>query len=244
MQRKGLAAVVALLVFGVSAVGVAAARSSASAATVRAAAMVPAAAMMAPTSMVPRAQRDQGTTRYVLAPQGNSARYFVREQLASVNFPSDAVGVTDSLTGAITVDDKGQVVPAESKVVANISYLKSDRDMRDGFIRRRTMETDKYPTVTLVPREIKGLAMPIPDTGRVTFTLLGDLTVKGVTRPTTWTVTAGVRRGAVRGTASTGFTFADFQIEKPKVGSILSVADSIHLVYDFSLVPAGQEAAR
>lgn len=232
MQRKGLAAVVALLVFGVSAVGVAAARSSASAATVQ--------AVVTP----PPVAREQGTTRYVLAPEGNSARYFVREQLASVNFPSDAVGVTDSLTGAITVDDKGQVVPAESKVVANISYLKSDRDMRDGFIRRRTMETDKYPTVTLVPREIKGLAMPIPDTGRVTFTLLGDLTVKGVTRPTTWTVTAGMRRGAVRGTASTGFTFADFQLEKPKVMSVLSVADSIHLVYDFSLVPAGQEAAR
>ena len=230
MQRKGLAAVVALLVFGVSAVGVAAARSSASAATVQ--------AVVTP----PPAAREQGTTRYVLAPEGNSARYFVREQLASVNFPSDAVGVTDSLTGAITVDDKGQVVPAESKIVANISYLKSDRDMRDGFIRRRTMETDKYPTVTLVPREITGLAMPIPDSGRVTFTLLGDLTVKGVTRPTTWTVMAAMRRGAVRGTASTGFTFADFQLEKPKVMSILSVADSIHLVYDFNLVPAGTES--
>ncbi len=230
MQRKGLAAVVALLVFGVSAVGVAAARSSASAATVRAVVTVQPAA------------REQGTTRYVLAPEGNSARYFVREQLASINFPSDAVGVTDSLTGGITVDDKGQVVPAESKIVANISYLKSDRDMRDGFIRRRTLDTEKYPTVTLVPREIKGLAMPIPDSGRVTFTLPGDLTVKGVTRPTTWTVMAAMRRGAVRGTASTGFTFADFQLEKPKVMSILSVADSIHLVYDFNLVPAGTES--
>ena len=230
MQRKGLAAVVALLVIGVSAV--AAARSSASAATVRAVVSVRPAA------------REQGTTRYVLAPEGNSARYFVREQLASVNFPSDAVGVTDSLTGAITVDDKGQVVPAESKVVANIAYLKSDRDMRDGFIRRRTMDTDKYPTVTLVPREIKGLPMPLPTSGRVSFTVLGDLTVKGVTRPTTWSVMAGVRNGAVRGTASTGFTFADFQIEKPKVMSILSVADSIHLVYDFNLVPGGGEASR
>jgi len=232
MQRKGLAAVVALLVIGVSAVGVASARSSASAATVL------------PAAIVPPAAHEQGTTRYVLAPEGNSARYFVREQLASVNFPSDAIGVTDSLTGAITIDDKGQVVPAESKVVANIAYLKSDRDMRDGFIRRRTMDTDKYPTVTLVPREIKGLPMPLPTSGRVSFTVLGDLTVKGVTRPTTWSVMAGVRNGAVRGTASTGFTFADFQIEKPKVMSILSVADSIHLVYDFDLVPGGGEAAR
>ncbi|HEU5478359.1 MAG TPA: YceI family protein, partial [Candidatus Tumulicola sp.] len=94
------------------------------------------------------------------------------------------------------------------------------------------------PTVTLVPKQFQGLPSPIPDSGKVTFTLLGDLTVHGVTRPTNWAVTAYLRNGEVRGTASTGVTFDDFKLDKPKVGSVLSVADSIHLVYDFDLVPA------
>jgi len=179
-----------------------------------------------------------GPVRFVVAPENNEARYFVREQLAHINFPSDAVGVTDSVTGSFAIDDKGKVIPAESKFVVGLRGLKSDRSMRDGFLQRRTLETDKYPTVTLVPKELQGLTMPLPDSGRVTFTLLGDLTVRDVTKPTSWTVEAYLRRGQIQGTASTGFTFGDFQIEKPKVGSVLSVADSIHLVYDFDLVPA------
>lgn len=220
MSKIGVA-VSAILVVGVGAVVLDAApvRSSALAATVPAA-------------------RAAGPVHLILAPKNNEARYFVREQLAHINFPSDAVGVTDSVTGSISLDDKGKVVPADSKFVVDIRGLKSDRSMRDGFLQRRTLEADKYPTVTLVPKELEGLPSPMPDSGRVSFTLLGDLTVRGVTKPTSWMVEAYLRHGEVRGTASTGFTFDDFQIEKPKVGSVLSVADSIHLVYDFDLVPA------
>ena len=182
--------------------------------------------------------RAAAARRYVTAPAGNSARYFVREQLASISFPSDAIGVTDGITGQVVLDASGHLVADSSKFVADVSRLKSDRDMRDGYIKRRTLETDRFPTVQLVLRELRGIPDPLPDSGRVTFTLVGDLTVHGVTRPTTWSVTAGFRNGAVRGTASTGFTFDDFGIAKPRVFSVMSVADSIHLVYDFNLVPA------
>jgi len=181
--------------------------------------------------------RTHALVHLVVGPKYNSARYFVREQLASINFPSDAVGVTDGVSGGISVDDKGQI-GSDSKFVVDITKLKSDRSMRDGYIQHRTLQTDQYPTVTLVPKQFQGLPSPIPDTGKVTFTLLGDLTVRGVTRPTSWAVTAYLRNGEVRGTASTGFTFDDFKLDKPRVGSVLSVADSIHLVYDFDLVPA------
>lgn len=224
MKRTGLAACVALLVIGgVIAVTVAPARQTAQAATVQR-----------------RVERtvSRATLHYEVAPKGNSARYFVREQLAGVSFPSNAVGLTNGVTGGIVLDDNGRVVPGESKFVVDVTKLKSDRDMRDGYIQRRTLETATYPTVTLVPKEISGLTLPLPDSGRASFTVLGDLTVHGVTRPTMWAVTAFFRGGEIRGTASTGFTFADFQLQKPKVGSVLSVTDSIHLAYDFALVRA------
>ena len=72
-------------------------------------------------------------------------------------------------------------------------------------------------------------------TGPVTFELLADLTVRGVTKPTTWRVTARHSNGQVTGTASTRFTFADFGITPPKVPILLSVADTIGLEYDFAL---------
>lgn len=174
--------------------------------------------------------------RYVVAQEGNEARYFAREQLAGVSFPNDAIGVTKGISGAITIDDAGKLVPAESKIVVDVTQLKSDRDRRDGYVQRRTLETEKYPSVTLVPKEITGLSA-IPDSGRATFQLLGDLTVKGVTHPTKWQVNARFRGDTVAGTASTSFTFADFQMEKPKVSIVLSVEDTLHLQYDFRLIP-------
>ena len=178
---------------------------------------------------------------YVVAPAGNEARYFAREQLAGVSFPNDAIGVTKGVSGAIVIDDAGKIIPTESKIVVDVTQLKSDRDRRDGYVQRRTLETEKYPNVTLVPKEIAGLTTALPDSGRASFELLGDLTVKGVTRPTTWQVNARFRGDTVAGTASTSFTFADFQMDKPKVSVVLSVQDTLHLQYDFRLVPGGGE---
>ena len=79
--------------------------------------------------------------------------------------------------------------------------------------------------------------MPLPASGSFTFTLTGDLTVHGVTRPTTWRVTAEARGGGFSGTASTRVTFADFGMTPPRVMVVLSVADTIGLEYDFRLVP-------
>ncbi len=177
--------------------------------------------------------------RYVVAPEGNEARYFAREQLAGVSFPNDAIGVTRGVSGAIVIDNAGKLVPAESKIVVDVTQLKSDRDRRDGYVQRRTLETEKYPNVTLVPKEITGLSSPLPDSGPATFRLLGDLTIKGVTRPTNWQVNARFRGDTISGTASTSFTFADFQMEKPSVSIVLAVQDTLHLQYDFRLVPGG-----
>ena len=181
-----------------------------------------------------------GQIRYELAPAGNEARYRVREQLAGFDFPNDAVGVTTSITGGITVDRAGKILPEQSKFVINITGLKSDQDRRDRFIQSRTLETQAHPNVELAIKELKGLAFPLAKSGELKFEIIGDLTVKGVTRPTTWAVTATPKDGGLAGTARTKFTFADFNLTKPRVASVLSVNDDITLEYDFHLIPKPQ----
>ncbi len=192
-----------------------------------------------PSSAAPASALKGG--RYVVASEGNEARYFAREQLAGVSFPNDAIGVTRGVTGSIVLNDAGQIVPGESKIVVDVTQLKSDRDRRDGYVQRRSLETEKYPNVTLVPKEITGLAATPPESGSAEFQLQGDLTVKDVTRPTTWQVNARFRGDTISGTASTSFTFDDFKMEKPKVPIVLSVKDTLHLQYDFRLVPGGAD---
>ena len=228
MKLNGMPAKFAVLL-GVGALAAAAA-SAAPARETASAATLPASPALAASA--------KSALRYVLASEGNEARYFAREQLAGVRFPNDAIGVTKAMTGTLVLGADGRIVPTESKFVVDVTKLKSDRDRRDGYVQRRTLETEKYPTVDLVPKEVRGLHGPLPDSGSATFQLLGDLTVKGVTRPTVWQVSARFRGDTISGTASTGFTFDDFQMQKPSVSIVLSVDDSLHLQYDFRLIPA------
>jgi polyisoprenoid-binding protein YceI len=172
-----------------------------------------------------------------VAPQQNEARYLVREQLARLDFPNDAVGRTSRVTGGIAVDEAGNVVTGQSRIVIDMASLESDSDRRDNFIRRNTLQTDEHPMVIFDPTSFTGLTFPLPESGAIQFRMNGNLTVRGVTRPVSWDVMAQVNDGALRGEARTQFTFADFDITKPRVASVLSVADEIRLEYSFFFVP-------
>jgi polyisoprenoid-binding protein YceI len=176
-------------------------------------------------------------SRFVTDPAGTAARYRIREQLVGVDLPNDAIGETKEVTGVISADAKGNLIPAESKFTIGIATLASDKQRRDGFVRGRVLEADKYPTVTLVPTSIKGVSMPLPKSGSKAFEIIGDLTVRGVTHPTTWKVNAQFQPNRMTGKATTAFTFADFAIDQPRVPVVLSVADTIKLELDFSLIP-------
>jgi polyisoprenoid-binding protein YceI len=206
-----------------------------------------AAATIAPTSEPVPATAENTTLapsnaapiHLVVAPAGNEVRYRVHEQLVRMDLPQDAIGRTGEITGGIGVDNTGQIIPAESKFVINVGTLKSDRDRRDGYIRGRTLETDKYPTVEFAPTGLRGLPKVLPTSGKHTFDVIGNLTVRGVTKPTTWHVTAEAKGGQVTGSAATAFTFSDFSMDQPRVPVLLSVADTIRLEYDFTLIPKG-----
>ena len=162
------------------------------------------------------------------------ARYLVREQLARLDFPNDAVGETSQVTGAITLDADGRVISDESTIVVNLASLVSDSDRRDGYVHSRTLETDTYPDATLVVKEAPGLPWPLPTQGEATFQIVGDMTIKGVTRPLTWDATAQFGEESVTGQAKTAFTFGEFGIAVPRVRVVLSVDDNIRLELDFT----------
>ena len=174
--------------------------------------------------------------RLVPAPDGNEARFRVKEQLAILTMPNEAVGTTSHITGALVLED-GKVVPGESRFSVPLDSLQTDRERRDGYIKHRTLETDRFPTADLAVTALPGLPWPLPASGQMTFQLLGSLTIHGVTRPTTWQVTAEAKDGGFSGTAITRVKFEDFGMTQPRVAIVLSVEDDIALEYQFHLVP-------
>ena len=59
------------------------------------------------------------------------------------------------------------------------------QEQLDGFVKARILETDRYPDVVFVPTSIQGIALPLPTSGTHSFTLAGNLTIRGITRPVT-----------------------------------------------------------
>lgn len=182
-----------------------------------------------------------GVRHFVVDTVDNVARYRVREQLAGFDLPNDAVGVTRSVSGTLRLDENGRLIANGSRFVVDLRQLASDRERRDRYLQRRTLRTDTFPTATLVPTAVHGLTS-LPGTGSASFEVVGDLTIRGVTRPTTWKVTASFDGEVIAGTAATAFNFNAFSLDVPRVRSVLSIEDNIRLEYDFRLVPAVAES--
>ena len=174
--------------------------------------------------------------RFVLSPTGSAARYRVRERLMGHDLPNDAVGETKTLTGAIEFDANGKVISQSSKFTLDAGTFVSDQSRRDGYVRGRLLEAQDYPSIVLVPTEVRGVTLPLPTSGTLPIEMTANLTVHGVTRPTTWKGSAKFQDGRVTGSAATEFTFNDIQMEQPRVPVLLSVADTIRLEIDFDLV--------
>jgi polyisoprenoid-binding protein YceI len=166
--------------------------------------------------------------------ESSEARFRVKEQFVGVPAPDDAVGTTREVSGSILIGPNGAVVPAVSKLVLNLNSLRTDQSNRDNLIKRNTLQTDQFPNAELVVKELQGLPNPLPTSGQAAFKLLGDFTVHGVTRPTTWDATAQFSGQEASGTARTAVTLTEFGMEIPRVARIASIEDSVRLEMDFT----------
>ena len=66
-----------------------------------------------------------GAATLEVVPAASEARYRVREQLAGISFPTDAVGTTQDVRGTIALDGEGRPAP-ESQVTVDLRSLRSD----------------------------------------------------------------------------------------------------------------------
>lgn len=170
-----------------------------------------------------------GAIRWEIVESESSATVRVREQLATIASPVDAVLAT-SVAGAFTLLPDGTFDDA-SRITVDLTRLESDSAQRDRYVRSNALETSRYPTATFVPTATSGLSLPLTETGEVTFTLTGLMSIHGVEKEVSFEVTARRDGETLRATAVAvpTWTFADFGMSVPRAAIVLSVVDEIRL---------------
>jgi len=163
----------------------------------------------------------------------STARYLIREKLAKLELPNDAIGETKQVSGNIIFDAKGAIQDS-SHFTVNVGSLVSDESKRDRYVRNNTLKTGIYPEVHFKLRSIEGLSWPLPSTGSDQFKFIGDITIMDVTRSIAWESDVAFSEQSLTGIAKTTILFEDFSINKPSLSFILSVADEIRLELDFT----------
>jgi len=164
----------------------------------------------------------------------STARYLVREQLANLDFPIDAIGETNEINGSISLDKNGNVISEKSIIIVNVQSLKSDNGRRDRYISRKSLETNTYPEAKIVVTKIENLTWPVPKNGTGEIIIIGDMTAHGVTNQISWNTTVNFNDNNIKGLAKTNFKFDKFDMDIPRVAIVLSVDDNIRLELDFN----------
>jgi polyisoprenoid-binding protein YceI len=156
------------------------------------------------------------------------AGYRVRERLASLSAESDAVGRTSDVTGSITVENDGTTTTLTGgTLTVDTTTITSDEHRRDNRLRSEGLQTDSYPTAQFTitqPVDIPAAAV----SGTATdLTLVGDLTLHGVTRSVSIPAQARLVDGTIQVAGSISFPLSDFEIVAPNIGGlIISIADA------------------
>jgi polyisoprenoid-binding protein YceI len=158
--------------------------------------------------------------------------YRATEVLAGLE--TEGVGRTDAVTGTMIID--GTVVQSAAFEV-DMTTITSDSDRRDNQFQGRIMTTDQFPTATFVLTEPIDVGS-IPSEGEtVTVTATGDLTLRGVTRPVTFEMTAQIEGGRIGVLGSIPILFSDYQIPDPS-NSFAQVEDNGLLEFVLVFDPA------
>ena len=175
-------------------------------------------------------------TIYTIVPEESAARYRVQEELAQVG-ETEAVGETQAIIGQFGFGEDGLPLPC-SRFDVDLRTLQSDQARRDNYLYENTLEAETYPLATFVLREVAGMDAPLAEGEEMTVSLIGDLTLRDVTKLVAWEANVAVTDGALTGTAATMFEMPDFSIEPPSVPVVLSLDETIRLEIDLTARPA------
>jgi polyisoprenoid-binding protein YceI len=162
----------------------------------------------------------------------SQASFSIYEELAGQ--PTTVVGVTDQVAGEIALNLKDLSQSMVGVIQVNARTLATDNDRRNNALRRFILNTDQYELITFTPTSIIGLSGAAQTGQTLTFQIAGDLTIRDVTQPVVFEVTAtGESATRLTGTATATVKRSDFNLTIPSVPNVANVGEEVTLEIKF-----------
>jgi polyisoprenoid-binding protein YceI len=141
--------------------------------------------------------------------------YRVKEILFGVD--TEGVGRTNQITGSLIIAGT-QVTDAD--FVVDVASIESDEGRRDNQFRGRIMSTDEFPEAVFTLTEPIELGTEAIEGATVETSATGELTLRGVTNPVTFDVSARLENGRIGVLGDIPVVFEDYGIANPSTGGI------------------------
>lgn len=189
-----------------------------------------------PTAEIRQAQPQ--VTVYTISQAESEVRFIIYEELRGQ--PLDVVGRSNQIAGQIAVDLQDLSSAEIGPIQVNARTLATDNENRNRAIRNRILNTDSFEFITFTPTEIVGLEGSAAIGEQFSFRVSGNLTIRDITLPVIFNVTAqATSEASIVGTATTTVQRSDFNLIVPSVPGVANVGEDVTLEIDFTAVAGG-----
>lgn len=174
------------------------------------------------------------TPNFVIVAAESEARFYIDEVLLGND--KRVEGTTSEVSGELVVDFANPQSSVVGVIAINAATFVTDSGNRNRAIREFVLQSGQpgNETITFVPLAIDGLPTSVTFGTPFEVSMTGDLTIKGITQPATFTGTiTPVDEGRVEGFLSTTVLRADYGLTIPQVPSVTFVAEEVLLEFQF-----------
>ncbi len=188
-------------------------------------------------------KQGDGWRVFRIDPAASRAAYVVDEELFSGATrkyglevgKTKVIGETQDLEGLLQIEPSQPALGA-NRFAVYLPTLRTDQQLRDGWIRENALESDRYPLAVFVADQFSGVTAGYEEGEEARFELEGNLNIRGTTVPTVWLVAATLSGDTIRGSMQTILRMTSLGIDPPDFAGTLTVRDEFVIQIDFAAV--------
>lgn len=183
-------------------------------------------------------------TEEAAAPAGEARVFSIDSTASQVRFQLDedlrgtrttVVGATDQVAGELSLNLADLSQTQVGVIQINARTLATDNNFRNRAIQNEILDTGQFEFITFTPTALEGLPASAAIGEAITFTMSGDLTIRDITLPATFTVEAtAVSETQLTGTATAVVNRTDYDLQIPSVPNVANVEEEVELYIDFT----------